>query len=69
MPKGKKILASFASGEFYERKRSLNSFTAKHIAKFDLIKEFTLKDISSAFYGSNERLFSIRKGECVEITT
>jgi hypothetical protein len=62
MPKGKKILASFASGEFYERKRSLNSFTAKHIAKFDLIKEFTLKDISSAFYGSNERLFSIKKG-------
>lgn len=57
-----KVLVTFANGSKYERKRRINSITAKHIGRFDRVIEYTLNDIEETFKVRNKEILQLKKG-------
>ena len=55
------ILINYADAK-YERSRWWNSFTGKHIAKFDKIYEFHPDDIDTEFSQQHQDILSYKRG-------
>ena len=62
MSASKIVLVNFANGAFYEKKRKLQTLTAKYIAQFDRIDEYSIEDIDKSFYEKNKSIFEEKKG-------
>lgn len=56
------VLVSFAEGDFYEKKRKLNSITAKLFGGIDYIYKYSSKDIDTPFLEKNKLIFENKKG-------
>jgi hypothetical protein len=56
------FLVSFAQGDFYEKKRKLNTFSAKYIGGFSKVFEYTKEDIDTNFLNENKTIFDVQKG-------
>ena len=56
-----KVLINFAN-EKYRKTQKFNSWTGKHIAKFDNIIEFSPEDIDSDFFNKNSKILSTKRG-------
>ncbi len=57
-----KVLINYANMK-YQKAQSFNTWTGKHIAKFDKIIEYTPKDIDPEFRLKNSAIFSIDRGD------
>lgn len=56
-----KILVNYAN-EKYKRTQKFNSWTGKHIGKFDKVYSFGPEDIDRDFYNNNKKILDIKRG-------